>query len=147
MTLSQQHPPAETALSRFDRAHGCLAGVALGDALGRASEFMTRDQIRARFGWLSDFAAPSSMHPGVGDPLGVITDDTTQTLLIARALIEGQPLPPERVAAALVAWARDHDGLNNPYLGPSTRRALGRLMAGASPRETGGQGEIGRAHV
>ncbi len=140
MTQSQQHPSAAAALSRFDRAHGCLAGVALGDALGRASEFMTRDQIRARFGWLSDFAAPSPMHPGVGDPLGVVTDDSTQTLIIAHTLIEGRPLTPERVAAALVAWARDHDGLNNPYLGPSTRRALGRLMAGASPRETGGQG-------
>ena len=140
MTLSPQPPPAQAALSRFDRAHGCLAGVALGDALGRASEFMTRDQIRERFGWLTDFAAPSPMHPGVGDPLGSITDDTTQTLLIARILIEVRPLTPERVAAGLVAWARDHDGLNNPYLGPSTRRALGRLMAGASPRETGGQG-------
>ena len=95
MTLSQQHPPAETALSRFDRAHGCLAGVALGDALGRASEFMTRDQIRERFGWLTDFAVPSPLHPGVGDPLGAITDDTTQTLLIARVLIEGRPLTPE----------------------------------------------------
>jgi len=140
MTRSQQHPLAGAALSRFDRAHGCLAGVALGDALGRASEFMTRDQIRERFGWLTDFGMPGPLHPGVGDPPGSITDDTTQTLLIARVLLAGRPLTPERVAAALVAWAREHDGLNNPYLGPSTRRALGRLMTGASPRETGGQG-------
>ncbi len=127
-------------ITRFERAYGCLAGVVLGDALGRASEFMTREQIRERFGWLDDFAAPSALHPGAADPLGSITDDATQTLLIAQTFIEHGRLTPENVAQALVNWARANDGLNNPYLGPSTRRALKSLMEGASPRETGGSG-------
>lgn len=118
----------------LSKAVGCLAGVALGDALGRATEFMTREQIRKRFGWLDHFEAPAPAHPGHADPLGAITDDTAQTLLIARLLISGLPLTPERVAAALVEWARRAP---NPYLGPSTRRALERLEQGVSPYETG----------
>ncbi len=97
----------------LNRAAGCLAGVALGDALGRATEFMTRQEIRERFGYLQEFAAPRSEHPASGDPLGTVTDDTEQTLLIARVLATGEPLTPERVAAALVEWAKK--GLS-PYL-------------------------------
>ncbi len=124
----------------ISKATGCLAGVALGDALGRATEFMTREQIREKFSWLDHFAAPLDAHPGFADPLGVITDDTEQTLIIARLLATGELLTAERVADALVAWARDHNGLSSPYLGPSTRRALARLIEGASPYETGKQG-------
>jgi ADP-ribosylglycohydrolase len=121
----------------ISKATGCLAGVALGDALGRATEFMTREQIREKFDWLDHFAAPFDAHPGFADPLGIITDDTEQTLLIARLLATGEPLTPERVAHALVEAERVHP---SPYLGPSTRRALARLMEGASPYETGTQG-------
>lgn len=127
-------------ITQQSKAHGGLAGVALGDALGRASEFMTREQIRAQFGWLDRFAETSPHHPAYGAPLASITDDTEQTLMIARLLATREPLTPERVAEALVAWARAHDGLNNPYLGPSTRRALAQLMQGASPHETGKSG-------
>jgi ADP-ribosylglycohydrolase len=119
------------------KATGCLAGVALGDALGRATEFMTREDIRARFGWLDRFAAPPEYHPGHGDPLGTITDDTEQTLIIADLLAAGGALTPEVVAAGLMRWARRRDGLANPYLGPSTRRALAALLNGTSPHETG----------
>jgi len=126
---------AKTMIDPLSKATGCLAGVALGDALGRATECMTREQIRARYGWLDHFVAPMETHPGHADPLGKITDDTEQTLIIARLLAEsGEPLTPERVAAALVEWAKD--GLS-PYLGPSTRRALTQLRQGASPYETG----------
>jgi len=124
----------------FSKAHGCLAGVALGDALGRASEFMTREQIRQQFGWLDHFAETSPHHPAYGALFGSITDDTEQTLMIARLLATHEPLTPERVADAIVAWARANDGLNNPYLGPSTRRALAQLMQGVSPHETGKSG-------
>lgn len=119
------------------KATGCLAGVALGDALGRATEFMTREQIREKFGWLDHFAAPMDAHPGHADPLACITDDTDQTLIIARLLTTGEPLAAERVAAALVEWTRDHP---SPYLGPSTQRALARLEQGESPYETGKSG-------
>jgi ADP-ribosylglycohydrolase len=142
-------------IDSLSKARGCLAGVALGDSLGRATEFMTREKIRETFGWLDHFAEPMGHHPGHADPLGKITDDTDQTLIIARLLAESiAPLTAERVAGAFVAWAKK--GFS-PYLGPSTRRALTRLMNGESPHETGTQGTtngaamrvapIGIAHV
>ena len=123
----------------FSKAHGCLAGVALGDALGRATEFLTRDQIRAHFGWLVHLAAPPDFHPAHAHPLGIVTDDTAQTLLITNLLSRGETLTPENVAAALVKW-NDEKSLQTNYLGPSTRRALAQLKEGASPRETGKSG-------
>ncbi|MCI0477959.1 MAG: ADP-ribosylglycohydrolase family protein [Anaerolineales bacterium] len=124
-------------MNEFTRAYGCLAGVALGDALGRATEFMTRDQIRTKFGWLDHLPEPMPHHPGFSAPLASVTDDTVQTLLLARVLTAHRPLTPEIIADALVAWARANDGLHDPYLGPSTRRALARLIEGESPSETG----------
>lgn len=124
-------------MDAFSKAHGCLAGVALGDALGRATEFMAREQIQRKFGWLDHFAAPMDAHPGHNDPLGSITDDTEQTLLIARLLAMDEPLTVERVASALVQEMRAH---TSPYIGPSTRRALEQLEQGVSPFETGTQG-------
>ncbi len=132
-------------IDSLSKATGCLAGIALGDALGRATEFMTREEIRERYGWLDHFAAPMTMHPGYADPLGKITDDTEQTLVIARLLAESdEPLTPERVAAAFIEWAKN--GFS-PYLGPSTRRALTQLMQGASPYETGKQGTTNGASM
>ena len=119
----------------FSKAVGCLAGVALGDALGRATEFMTPEQIRTRWGRLDHFDLPMEGHPAHGDALGTITDDTAQTLLIAHVLAESDELlTPERVAVAMAEWGRH--GFNR-YLGPSTRRALALLMEGESPLETG----------
>jgi len=137
------------------KATGCLAGVALGDSLGRATEFMTQEKIRETFGWLTHFAKPMNHHPGYDDPLGKITDDTDQTLMIARLLAESNaPLTAERVANAFIESTKD--GFN-PYMGPSTRRAVTQLTNGVSPHETGKQGvtngaamrvaPIGIAHV
>jgi ADP-ribosylglycohydrolase len=113
--------------------------VALGDALGRATEFLTREQIRAHFGWLTQLAAPPHFHPAHAHPPGIVTDDTAQTLLIAQLLARGETLTPENVAAALVKWS-DEKSLQTHYIGPSTRRALAQLKEGVSPRETGKSG-------
>jgi len=40
--------------SLLSKAHGCLAGLALGDALGCPTEFMTPEQIVAEYGWDGD---------------------------------------------------------------------------------------------
>lgn len=142
-------------MDRLGKATGCLAGVALGDSLGRATEFMTREKIHEMFGRLDHFAQPMEHHTAHDDPLGKITDDTDQTLIIARLLAENSaPLTAERVGAAFIEWAKK--GFS-PYLGPSTRRALARLMNGESPHETGTHGTtngaamrvapIGIAHI
>ena len=41
----------------ISRSHGCLLGVAVGDALGAPAEFMTLQEIKKRYGktGISDF--------------------------------------------------------------------------------------------
>jgi len=62
------------------RASGCLFGLACGDALGAATEFLNVQEIRRRFG-------PNGPQEIVGNPARV-TDDTQMTLAVGQALVE-----------------------------------------------------------
>jgi ADP-ribosylglycohydrolase len=72
-------PTDEVKRNRF---RGCLLGGAVGDALGAPVEFMSRQEIRKRFGvvGIRDFV------PGYG-VLGAITDDTQMTLFTAEGML------------------------------------------------------------
>lgn len=126
-----------------DRAAGALLGGALGDAVGMPAQTLTPEAIRAAYGRIAGFVAPCPGHP-VASGLGPaqVTDDTEQTLLLARRLIAGGGrLDPGLWAADLVGWevgvrAR---GLAD-LLGPSTQRALAALAAGVAPAEAGRHG-------
>lgn len=66
-----------------DRFIGAIVGLAVGDALGRPTEFIsTLDDLREKFGpeGVTDFEP--DWHPA-----GTYTDDTQMTLAVARALI------------------------------------------------------------
>ena len=70
---------------------------------------------------------------------GTITDDTEQSLLLARHLIarDGR-IDQEAWAAELLAWERDtHARGVNDLLGPSTKRAIEALQRGVPAAETG----------
>jgi ADP-ribosylglycohydrolase len=123
-----------------DRAVGALLGVAIGDALGMPSQTLPRDQIRALYGAISDFIAPMPDHPVSGGlPAGTITDDTEQSLLLARHLLKRHGEFDERVwARELIAWEREtHARGVNDLLGPSTKRAIAALLRGEPPDEVG----------
>ncbi len=121
----------------FGKILGCLAMVAIGDALGMPAHDMTMDEIKARFGGhLRDFRPPpdhSRVHRGM--KAGQITDDTILTLALAQALIERKgALSPALVAkyaaSAYRTWAER--GLSKMF-GPSTRQAVEALEAGLDP--------------
>lgn len=63
---------------------GCLMGLAAGDAMGAAVEFLTATQIRARYGdrGICEFDAWR------GFPAGAYTDDTQMSLATAAGLLE-----------------------------------------------------------
>jgi ADP-ribosylglycohydrolase len=126
------------------RALGALYGLAIGDALGMPTESLPRDQIVARYGRLV-----AAFHPGAADhrlagglPAGTVTDDTEQAVLVGRLLAEGGgEIEPATLARQLLAWeeamrARGSLGL----LGPSTKRALDAVAAGADIGEAGRYG-------
>lgn len=85
-----------------DRARAVFLGVALGDALGATTEFMTPREIQARYrvhckirggGWL-------------GLKGGNVTDDTEMSLAIARALVDAGRWDLPGIADNLLAWMR-----------------------------------------
>jgi len=123
-----------------DKIHGCLAGLALGDALGNPTEFLTPESIRDEYGWVDRFVAAAGWHPHHIMPPGSITDDTGQALAIAHAYTEDGNLTAESVAVHLIQWADNAGEVLPVVLGPSTRKALDRLREGVSPRLTGENG-------
>lgn len=94
----------------FDRALGAYLGLAIGDALGATVEFMTPREIAQRF------AAQGGVHRHIigGGWLklapGQVTDDTTMSLALGQALLDGQcvgrPFDTVLIAEAFLAWWR-----------------------------------------
>ncbi|MDR3360062.1 MAG: ADP-ribosylglycohydrolase family protein [Bifidobacteriaceae bacterium] len=125
---------------RLGRAHGALAGLALGDALGMPTQSMPRDAIAERFGPISTLVdAPADQPVAPGLPAGSVTDDTAQALLLARLLIEGGgQVSPDSFAAALRQWEREMVARGSAdLLGPSTKAALVALEAGQDSSRSG----------
>ena len=134
---------------RFSRAYGALAGLALGDALGMPTQAMSPAQIRAVYGRITGLVDGDASQPyAPGMPAGSVTDDTEQALLIASLLVRGRGTSSGRVALdagefahALLAWEDsmiERGSLD--LLGPSTKAALERVLAGEDPLSVGGAG-------
>lgn len=122
----------------LDKAYGCLAGVVIGDAMGMPTTFYTPEQIRKTFGYVTSFLDAPPGHPvHSGMKAGQITDDTEITLIVAKVIIDSGGVTPENVASHLVKWATDKGVLKTQAIGPSTRRALEKLLSGTSPLESG----------
>jgi ADP-ribosylglycohydrolase len=125
---------------RIEKIHGCLAGLALGDALGMPTEMLSPEQIHTEFGWVDHFVRAPAWHPHKGLAPGKITDDTGQALTIAHAFTPDGVLTARAVADGLLVWADSVGPDLQLIIGPSTRRALDRLRAGEDPRNTGREG-------
>src|SRR6266567_4512047 len=73
-----------------ERAAGALYGLAIGDALGMPTQSLPRPQIVASYGpLLQTFEPAPPGHPlAAGRPVGAVTDDTEQAILLARLVID-----------------------------------------------------------
>lgn len=135
---------------QLDRANGALWGVALGDAMGMPSQTLTRREISDAYGWIDDFVDPVEGHPvSHGLTAGAITDDTEQTLLLARQILADPTRFDEAEwARTLLGWEEGirARGLHD-LLGPSTRKALESLLAGTPVSETGTSGNTNGASM
>lgn len=130
----------------FQKIQGCLAGLALGDAMGMPVEFMTPDEIRADFGRIEKLEKARPYHPHHILRAGQITDDTGQALAISHACLPDGSIRAEDAARALLAW---EDSLPEDILrvieGPSTRAALQEIRQGGDPRHSGKNGKTNGA--
>lgn len=122
----------------LDRALGSLIGVAAGDAMGMPTSFYTPDEIRRRFGRVSAFLpAPADHIFHAGLPAASVTDDTWQTLCVARALIRCRRVDPEEIVGEISVWVDGVGGPDSAAVGPSTRRAIERIRTGSPIEEAG----------
>ena len=130
---------------RFKKTYGCLAGLALGDALGLPTEMLTPQLIAEWYGEIRGLTTIDARHPHHNLPRGSVSDDTAQALLLAQLLIDDGAIDPNRFAQNLLAWSRTPRVRDNNFLGSATRAALEAIAAGA-PVESTGRGEtIGAA--
>ncbi len=85
----------------FDRARGALLGLAVGDALGAALEWLHPNQIRQRYGGELRDLVQSTLWAR-----GEWTDDTAMALELARSIVECGEYDEDDVFARYALWAR-----------------------------------------
>ena len=110
-----------------EHARGCLVGLAVGDALGSPAEGKTPEQIRERWGRITDF---------LSDEQGG-TDDTEYALFSAKLLFSyGLELSPEKIVDAYRAEIISGD---NAYKGAGFSEILSirNLQSGLQPPFSG----------
>lgn len=129
----------------YDRVYGCLAGLALGDALGMPTEFLSPEQIAEEFGWVDHPVKAPQWHFHQTMQPGQITDDTGQTLALAHAYTADGKLTAAAVARELLKWANSQGRFLDQVLGPSTKAALEALRRGEDPEKTGANGKTNGA--
>jgi len=102
------------------RAQAAFLGLALGDALGATTEFMTPTEIRSRFKTHRQIVGGGWLHLKAGR----VTDDTEMSLAIARALLRRGGWDLHEIAHELVAWMR-----SKPIdIGATVRKGLRNVM-------------------
>ena len=72
----------------LQKVQGCLYGGAIGDAMGAPAEWRMPDEIRARYGYITDLVEAWDEHDKRGRGHGRYTDDTHMIQLLCRAYLE-----------------------------------------------------------
>lgn len=119
---------------------GCLLGSAVGDALGMQTEGMTPAEIIQKFNVVFDYGPGRRGSPNEKLRPGQYTDDTEQTLILARSIIKARTFDPALFSKMLVEHCEKI--LTNPDLnrgwGSTTLGACQRLLSGIPWKESGG---------
>jgi ADP-ribosylglycohydrolase len=135
-------------VTAVDRALGAFYGLAIGDALGMPTQMLPRSVVRDLFGEMPWFASgPEVNEISAGLPAGRVTDDTDQAVIVARTLIDGGgEIDLALLAERLLDWERAMTAAGSlDLLGPSSKRALAAVSAGAVPGESGRAGDTNGA--
>jgi ADP-ribosyl-[dinitrogen reductase] hydrolase len=108
MTLNQE--------DIFSRARAAFLGLAVGDALGATTEFMTPAEIRTVFKVHNKIVGGGWLYLKAGQ----VTDDTEMSLALGRALLAARGWDLTGIADNFVAWMR-----NMPVdIGSTCRRGI-----------------------
>lgn len=84
----------------LDRLKGGLFGVAVGDALGGTTEFMSVREVKAQYGYLTEIIGGGVWQLEPGE----VTDDTMMTLCVAEGILENPAEPLEAIGRHFLEW-------------------------------------------
>jgi ADP-ribosyl-[dinitrogen reductase] hydrolase len=84
------------------RACAAFLGVAIGDALGATTEFMTPLEIRAKYGTFREIVGGGWLHLKPGR----VTDDTEMSLCMARAMLASGGWNLTTIAEQFATWMK-----------------------------------------
>lgn len=109
-----------------DKVRGCFLGLAIGDALGKATEGLPASLIQREFGRIPRYFNIPDHEDFDGLPPGTTTDDAQLTLAVARAFITAGSFDLDAIAREhCVEFKKSVAGW-----GDSTREAVARIVAG-----------------
>lgn len=114
-----------------------LEAFAVGDAVGMPTEFMTRQQIKERFGQVSGLIPPELSLTHNNLKFASITDDTEQNMYLVDEYCQKGRIDVKETALCLLRWAKETDAAGKKYIGPSSLKALKAIEEGADPYKTG----------
>ena len=84
----------------LDKIKGGLFGVAIGDALGGTTEFMSEQEIKNKYGQLTDIIGGGVWQLSPGE----VTDDTAMTLCVAKGIIQSPDDPIPYIGEEFLNW-------------------------------------------
>jgi ADP-ribosyl-[dinitrogen reductase] hydrolase len=84
----------------LNKIKGALFGLAIGDALGGTTEFLSKEEIKREYGLVREI-----MGGGVWNlQKGETTDDTAMTLGVARGILQNPQNPIEAIGEEFLQW-------------------------------------------
>ncbi|MCD4843449.1 MAG: ADP-ribosylglycohydrolase family protein [Methanosarcinales archaeon] len=118
---------------------GCLIGSAIGDALGMQTEGMTSIEIRQYHKYIYNFGPGRAGSPNEKLKPGQYTDDTEQTLILARSIIKSGSFDPELFSKELANYSKKiiSDPELNRGWGKTSLTACKNLLEGIHWKESG----------
>ena len=110
---------------------------ACGDAVGKATEFMTPQDIASVFGRITAMPDISKSITHSDLPLYAVTDDTEQNLWLLRRYLKDKAVTIENTVDELLKWIDGTDAIRKHYIGPSSLKALQGIKNGEDPLKAG----------
>lgn len=99
--LAQKTSPLNS-LTLQQSASGAYLGLAIGDALGATTEFMTPAEIQYKHGRLDKIIGGGWLNLKPGQ----VTDDTEMALALGESIVQNQTVIAEKVAQSFSDWMR-----------------------------------------
>lgn len=119
----------------MDRALGAYLGLAVGDALGATVEFMTRGEIKTKYGEHNKIIGGGWLKLKPGQ----VTDDTAMSLALGRALIRSGGFDARIACEEFSAWFRTHP----VDIGNTCRRGISRYIHDGTTDKPYNDGDAG----